>query len=215
MPTGYTAPIIDPKLNYGTQRFAIQALRAMGVAISLRDEPWEAQVPRQVEPETRYHEERLAAAKLELQVWIDTSLADKIVRIREIQDAKVRSAEEYRDQEEANNYRIEHVAQDIIDWRVPVELTNFKNFLLQQLHISLNNSNYAREQVEKLQAQTIEECLEEYEESLRYDVEYHTKEIARELERVAEHNKWLKLAWDAIDRLPASPWETEEKAANS
>lgn len=202
MPTGYTAAIIDKGI--GTKEFAIQCLRAMGVAIEMRDDAVDRQVPREFPfvPEDNYHYKALQEAKEALKKWQKTSLADRIALMRDSLDAQVRSYEDSLSRKAEGNARLHRVLADLTKWRVPDELKNYREFMLEQLRISVDDGRYYEDALKTLQATTIDQHMAEHDRTLRDNVEYHKKHLAEDEKRAAERNAWLRTAWAAIDQLP-------------
>lgn len=202
MPTGYTAAIIDKGI--GTREFAIDCLRAMGVAIEMRDDPGDRQVPRQFPfvPEDNYHYKALQGAKADLKKWQKTSLADRIALMRDSLDAEVRSFEDHIARQAEGNARLARILANLTAWRVPDDLKNYREFMLDQVRISQDSGTYYETALEKLQGTSIEDHMVEHEQVLRENVEYHKKHLAEDEKRAAERNAWLQTAWEAIDRLP-------------
>ena len=70
---------------------------------------------------------------------------------------------------------------------------NFKKFMLNQLQSSLEADDSSEFQDRYMPKRlTHKEWLEEHRSNAEREVEYHTKEYAREVERVKNNNKWLK-----------------------
>lgn len=71
MPTGYTNRIQNGEITE-FKDFALACARAFGALISMRDDALDAPMPAEILPDTKYHDDHIAAATLE----IDDSRAD-------------------------------------------------------------------------------------------------------------------------------------------
>lgn len=211
MPTGYTAALVDDKKPVGTKQFAIQCLRAMGVAILMRDDLGDVQVPKRLDPDTNYNDRALVEANKELDRWLKTPLADRVIQTQARKDLSIQAVEQQISRNAEENRRFHIALQDILGWNVDPELTGYKDFMLEQLRMSVNGGTWAEDEIERINTKDIGTHLAEYEANLRRNVQYHANAILEEIERTEKRNAWLSMAWEAIEKLPeTSDWEVQD-----
>lgn len=201
MPTGYTAMVLE---GATAKQFAAKCMRAFGVAAHMRDDSWDKEVPRQLQDDgdQSWHKEKLEEAEANLKQWHLMPLMDKMIFIQDMLDKQIASYEQSIAENEMSNLKLKKTFVLISHMAVPDELKNFKNFMLDQLDTSLEDSDYYREALQKLQAVSPEEFMKEHVEHLEWDVKYHREHLEEEKKRLVENNRVLALMWAAIDSIP-------------
>lgn len=195
MPSGYTAGIIDGKINDFTT-FAILCSRAF--MVHLREEPLDSKYKKR-EPST-YHKNAIKEAKKQLEEagkFTDQELIDNEV-------AKLTKDKEYHTEnkalDEQNKAKVTTFLALAKAYEPPTE--NHKGiaaFMVKQLEETLDydcDSNYHATELEKIDgkldnidANALREALKA---AAQYNIDYHTKEHEADKKRCAEHNKWYK-----------------------
>lgn len=203
MPTGYTHPLIEKNLS--TRDFAKLCLRAMGVCAHMRDEDFDVPAPSKVVPDTSYHEEHLAQYTEQLKTWNKMTKAQKAALVEfKREQSLTHYALELQKEAEANA-TINRALEDLKAWSVCADLAPYKEFMMSQLNMSLENGTYYEDSINKLMEKTTAELVQAYAQDLTWNINYHTEGIQKEIHAAAEKNKYLALAWEAIDRLPSTP----------
>ena len=201
MSTGYTTMVLK---GATAKQFAAKCMRAFEVAAHMRDDPWDKEVPHQLQDDSdcSWHKEKLEEAEANLKQWHLMPLMDKMTFIQDMLDKQITSYEQSIAENEMSNLKLKKTFVLISHMAVPDELKNFKNFMLDQLDTSLEDSDYYREALQKLQAVSPEEFMKEHVEHLEWDVKYHREHLEEEKKRLVENNRVLALMWAAIDSIP-------------
>jgi hypothetical protein len=181
MPTGYTCHILE---GCSPREYAIFGLRSMGVLSFMRDDPMDAPIPKEIPLDITYKEECLGRALEEWDRWRLLSTTDKISKVRDLLDRKITETREAKAKSFAEDDQYLAFRQEISSWEVPPELVGFRDFLLSQIDISLNQMGdyYVRAEA-NLQAWDLEDYATKHEQDLLRNIQYHAEEIQKEIER--------------------------------
>jgi hypothetical protein len=199
MPTGYTASVLE---GATAKQFATKCMRAFGVCAHMRDDSWDKEVPRQLTETDSWHKEKLEEAEANLKRWHLMPLMDKMIFIQDLLDTQIARYEQEIAENEMGNLKLKKTFVLISHMAVPDELQNFKNFMLDQLDTSMENSDFYREEIIKLQGKTAEGYMQEHVDHLEWDVNYHRERLEEDKKRLVESNRVLALMWAAIDSIP-------------
>lgn len=197
MPTGYTAPVGDGKMTT-LEDFAWSCARGMGFLIVMRDDPHDAPIPERFEPDTKYHDERLAEAEMalqELRGLTDDQCSERMERERA---DKTNQREGYNAKKRLILARYEAMRSKVLAWSVPNELSGMKDFMLNQLAESIRfdggESTYPETPPVLSGSEWRNKKIEEY----AKQIAYHTAERTKEIERTAERNRYLRLLRESL-----------------
>lgn len=190
MPTGYTADLHDGK-DITFEQFVMRCARGMGALILMRDDPADAPIPEQFEP-SDYHPTKLAEAEQALaafeamtdQEQTDLYLAERAENLAARTRAKRERAHMLA--------RYQGMLAEVEAWEPPAILASFKDFMVEQLTGSIDFDCHPGTDVypQPLPEQ-IEDWYVEKLRKLRWDVDYHRKQLAEEIERTNGRNEWL------------------------
>jgi len=190
MPTGYTAAIADG-IDFKT--FVMQCARGMGALVMMRDEPMNAPIPERFEP-SDYHAQKLDEAKerlgrlhlmvpSELESAAQQEFSEELARNREAIAEKRSLREKYKT-----------MLDKVKAWIPPTpDHVGFKDFMIEQITKSIEfdcNDNYYSANPPVLK--TGQEWLSAQIAKATRDIEYHTAEHAKEVERTESRNAWLR-----------------------
>ena len=195
MPTGYTSAVADGRVTKFDQ-FALRCARAFGALIELRDESLDATIPAEMKPST-YHQEALATARQQLKVVQKWDDAQAEVEAQKSFDVALQSAVDYGKKQEETGRAYVAMARKTNKWTAPgKDHEPLKQFMLDQLLASIEHDClYATTIPVRLSgAQFKAKRLEQ----LKHNVDYHRKEWAAEVKRVAGRNKWLSALRDSL-----------------
>ena len=195
MPTGYTHNIPE---GITLRQFMLQCVRAMGVLITMRDDPSDAPIPKDFEPDD-YHLRGIQKAEAELARLKAMSPGE--IEIACAKDNTKRIQEWESDQARCDLIRAsyENMLSGVTTWAPPTsEHENFKKFMTEQITDSIkhdcNTSYYQKRAV----GETPEEWRMDRLESAEDDINRHQKMWAEEKSRTAERNAWLKAFWNSL-----------------
>jgi len=190
MPTGYTICIKD---GVSFETFALRCARNFGALIEMRDEDFDAPIPKEFKP-TPYHQEEIKKAE---------EVIKKLEKIT-AKEADIAALKKYTDKlqerkkELTKNKLIIKRYQSMLEeagaWTPPTEEhQGLKTFMINQLRESIEFDgleNYYKKHpvIEEKGHQWREEGLLKAEK----DIEYHTIEDLKEIERCAGRTRWVK-----------------------
>lgn len=197
MPTGYTADVIDKNISF--RQFALNCTRAFGATILLRDEPMDktfTEVPKQT-----YHEGRVAESIKEFNRFTALDYSDQLAWARTEIGKRKTSAQKYVEDARLETQRLTSMIDQVRSWTAPTdEHVRYKEFMLEQLTMSLSTGGWAEENMASAEKLVAADLVREHVGHLGRDIQYHTKGQKDDEERNAKSNAWLKAV---IDSLPA------------
>ena len=192
MPTGYTDKIKD---GITFNEFALICARAMGATITMRDDPFNKEIPEKFEP-SDYHVKALKKINEEINGLAGITPSS--------------ASEKAQDDYETEKLRLETSIQDGIDLRTQYETmlrsvkawepptlghVGLKDFMIEQIEGSIKHdchSKYSIESLEKLSPLTDQQWIDKKRASLYQNLDYHTKENFKELKRTSSRTKWIQ-----------------------
>jgi len=196
MPTGYTAGVADGQITT-LRDFAMLCARGMGALITMRDEPLDAPIPEKLEANPGYYGAELAK-------W--QALASELPSLDD-EECEQRAQEDYRrnmawrteaiERRNAERQRYETMLAEVEAWECGAE--GLKQFMLDQLRESIRfdcSSDYMRDAPER--ALTGPEWREKMTAEAARMVARYAEEVAKEHERTAGRNAWLKALRDSL-----------------
>jgi hypothetical protein len=189
MPTGYTAAIAD---GIDFETFVMRCARGMGALIMMRDEPMDTPIPERFES-SDYHTRELAEANDEMAKLRAMSIEETGAAAREAFDAETKANSEAIARNSELRGKYEAMLKQVKSWNAPTpEHEGFKKFMADQLTESIRfdcSESYYEEHKPKQKAGA--EWLADRIAKATRDVEYHTTEHAKEVERTESRNSWL------------------------
>lgn len=194
MPTGYTCDVQNGKITT-LREYALTCVRAFGVAITLRDEPLDTPLPDEFIPETKYHEEQLKEATKNLNELLNATGQELEQTVIKHNEEVLKNWVKSEVERETVKIRYNTMIDKVMDWQVPDALKELKDFMRSQLIESRDHDCYKSKSPKDL---SIEEYKAEKLTSLSWSVNFHTKEIEKEKERVRKRNEYLKTLKDAL-----------------
>lgn len=190
MPSGYTAPVQDGTITE-FREFALSCARAFGALITMRDDPADAPIPEKFEPSTGYYDgalERARRALAEVEgMPLDECEREAAAQHRHaLEDRRKRQAEK-----DVVRQRYEAMLAKVEAWEPPSpEHVEMKAFMAKQLRESIDwDCTVYGEEPERISGT---EWREQMLAKARRDIEYHTEERRKEIERVEGRNRWVQ-----------------------
>ncbi len=190
MPTGYTAYVQDGTITE-FRDFALLCARAMGACVTLRDEPFDAPLPERMEPDTTYHDEKLAKAKARLAEVRAMTDADAVLgALKDYEDA-MRRHHEREATRILHQARYEAMQRAVKEWKPPTEEhEGLKGFMCKQLRQSLDFD--CGDHPDEVPAPLSPGAWRDREEKAAIrDLAYHTEKREEEVMRTEARNRWL------------------------
>lgn len=185
MPTGYTSNIYNGK-EVSMADFLFGCAREMMPLVIMRDEPMDAPIPDEFKP-VDYHLKELNKSRSELKKYQAMSDEDYA------KDSSVRLEEHNKDNQrrnkEADNLRkrYQSIKDSVMAWNPPTDDHKpLKEYAIEQLDSSINfdTKHYDWPFKNKTRQENIESLLK--------DVDYHTAENAKEIERAVWRTNWVQ-----------------------
>lgn len=177
MPTGYTS-----ELSKGEQSFKDFVLCCARSTIYDCSE-----LPQSIEIDKHY-KEQMVLAKAALSTFKKMSQKKRLELFnQEIADNN-KWEEDYHKELDAENARYEKMAEQVRQWTIPNDYENLRQFMLQQLQISMNTKPYHK----KLTDESFTDWEIRKLKRLCEDVAYYTKEYNSAITRCEDANRWIK-----------------------
>ena len=186
MPTGYTHNIKD---GISFKKFALQCARAFGALIEMRDEPFDAEIPDEIEVDD-FHKRAIKSSKKELEQLLKMS-REEIEKACETDFQK-----SMKDWNETNKEKSDLLAkynQKLLEakaWIPPTEdHKGLKDFMIQQITDSIK-CDY--DFISKPKKNTVENYLERKKESLLWSINYHTEQHEKAVKSAEGRTAWIR-----------------------
>lgn len=186
MPTGYTSGVADGTVTT-FEEYALRCARHFGALIMMRDDPMDAPIP--VFEPSDYHIkklEELRALRKELMQLSPEQIAQRC------EAHNKHELEHYLARVEENEVKMKRYAAMLEKAKAFVSPSpdhhEYAKFLVAQLEESMRFDDYAPELPEPLSA---DDWIEQQISRTQKDIEYHTQEHAKEVERTNGRNKWV------------------------
>lgn len=196
MPTGYTCDVQNGKITE-FKDFALKCARAFGANIMMRDDPMDAPI-KEYEPSS-YHKEALEKAEKRLPEVQEMSPQECEEQAeKEYTEAKERN-EKYISEANEQRERYEQMLEKVRSWIPPTsEHQGLKEFMIKQLTDSIE-WDCSTEYYTNPERKTGEQWRKDQIDSLKHDIEYHSKHHAEEVDRTNSRNEWNRQLFDSLD----------------
>lgn len=184
MPTGYTADVCDGKLT-DFKAFAFRCAHNFGA------EGMDSPIP-EFKP-SPYHTEGLEKARLEVArlkaLTRDEAEAEARAAFRKAMDAHHKHVEE----QQATKGRLLAMRAQVADWQPPTsDHQGLKDFMIEQIDETIRfDCSPSTYYLEKCTPKGGEVWRRERIDEQERSIEYHTKQNAEDVARVAQRNKWV------------------------
>lgn len=199
MPTGYTNKILE---GASFEEFAVEAMRAFGATITMRDEPSGTEIPTQFKPSV-YHAKQALKDTRQLREINKMSVEDAEKEAYKEYKASLKSGKKYLNEKITNFKKYQRVLEKAVDFEAPTkDHEDYANFMVEQITGSIDfdcgSIDDTIKSITTARPTTGEEWLEKRKTSLNKSIEYHYKEHAKEISRTNERSKWVQQAKEAI-----------------
>jgi len=194
MPTGYTAEIGEKNITF--KQFA---MRVMGAFVyDLRENSDISERPRELTV-GMYHTDELTKAEERLKKVERMHINSAKVEAEKEYTEKVKSNKEFQDKNDELKRRYLNILKQVKAWKPPTEKhLNYKQYMIEQLMITIDGDCYILDPPEKLSGQQWK--AKEIKDA-KWHINYHTEEYKKECERVAGRNKWVNELCDSLERI--------------
>lgn len=197
MPTGYTANMLEKKQTF--TQFAMSCARAMGVCIMQRDDGMGDKTDLNPIP-SQYHKEALdEAIKKEADLTAMTEQQIEAYGAEQIKE-DIKTHEEINKKDTDENAGLTKMRVKVQEWEAPSEdHDGLKDFMLNQLLVSLNDGAYRKKKIEAIRLETPQERHEADLIQAGRDIAHHAKEWREENHRTRKHANWIQ---SLVNSLP-------------
>lgn len=187
MPTGYTAAIKD---GISFEKFALSCARNFGALITMRDDPHDAPIPDSFEP-SNYHVKQLHDAYSRLNLLESLSEEAKNDYCKEYNDKALDDWRQLRREREELNNKYNSMLVKVEEWVPPTkDHQELKTFMISQINQSVS-WDCSMEYHNKPTPLTTEEWFAIKIDGLKRDINYHTEEDKKEVDRTKERSDWV------------------------
>jgi len=213
MPTGYTSFIEDGKVKTAKQ-FLHLCLRAFGVTMMIREDSLEVKddytedLLKAFRGERSYHKKKINEAQKRMDAIL--ALTDEELYQKYIKSTKddIASYTKFKKEEEKDNTAYNRIAEDIKKWDCDPKFEEIKRFALNQINLSVHNSDYWEEKLQECKVPTREEFQKEKESYLssmikdvQWDINFHTEELEKVKARQVDCMAFYKQFMNELNKL--------------
>ena len=199
MPTGYTAELMEKGMDFNS--FILTCARAFGACIELRDDKLSPS-PRKIKgsDSNSYHDKLLKESKRELKEFVSMSQSRKEDWAEKSRQDSIKDLEKWLEKDEAENKRLLDIEEKVNEWVPPTpEHIGLKEFMLQQIKVSLHDTSYQKKEMDDVKDKSLEELISSHIESLKWSVKYHSEGVEEQESRVTERNDWLESLYSSLN----------------
>jgi len=185
MPTGYTE-IIE---NGGTfEEYALRCARAMGVCVTMRDDPLDVPIPEIFEPSDWYNK-RIQEIEEKISELKTMSINIAAHKARQEWEKKLQERNQCMKEEKEKASKYAHILKKVKDWQPPTsDHQNLKDFMLDQINLCTSGKYIPSIPVLK----TGTEWLSEKMAKAQQDLDYYIKENEDEIERCKARTVYMQ-----------------------
>lgn len=202
MPSGYTSGIYEGDDSF--ENYAWNVARGFGALIEMRDAPKDAAIPDEFTPNTTWNDERLEEARATLRRLERITPAEAEVLAKAEHDQSVARREEEAAKRDVLRERYDSVLAQVFAWDPPTpDHIELKNTMVEQLKQSIEFDCKGIEHWPVEPLRTSQEWVEVKREKAERDVEYHTAEREKAIERAAGRTAWVKALRDSLTAVSA------------
>ena len=206
MPTGYTAGILDGKVNT-FEEFATVCTRAFGATIHMRDNPMDS--PYEPRTPSDYHTNSIQSKRERLEE-IESMSDEKIVEDFNTQLGEDLKYHQIKMEEDKRNLeKLNSMLESAKSWVPPTEDHQpFRNFMIEQIESTIKvdgDPSYHVNKMVGIKKQMEEginpkEYREETIQEIKSQISYHETEYQKELVRCKDSNDWMDKFFESIKK---------------
>jgi hypothetical protein len=199
--TGYTYDLVEKNLSF--KEFVLRCARAIGYLIEMRDDPMDAPIPEEFEPDSFYLD-RMYDAEQDLRYYESMTEAEKIAEGKRIQARELNGYVESLEKAEKEDTILKEMLDKVRAWNPPTsEHEGLKNFMIEQLACSMHDSNAQsyKNWIKQTKSKNPESYIDELIERSRENVPYYKKLYDKEVEQTAKKNAWIKALRDSLKTM--------------
>ena len=206
MPTGYTAGILDGKVNT-FEEFATVCTRAFGATIHMRDNPMDS--PYEPRTPSDYHTNSIQSKRERLEE-IESMSDEKIVEDFNTQlEEDLKYHQTKMEEDKRNLEKLNSMLESAKSWVPPTEDHQpFRNFMIEQIESTIKvdgDPSYHVNKIVGIKKQMEEginpkEYREETIQEIKGQISYHETEYQKELVRCKDSNDWMDKFFESIKK---------------
>ena len=206
MPTGYTAGILDGKVNT-FEEFATVCTRAFGATIHMRDNPMDS--PYEPRTPSDYHTNSIQSKRERLEE-IESMSDEKIVEDFNTQlEEDLKYHQTKMEEDKRNLEKLNSMLESAKSWVPPTEDHQpFRNFMIEQIESTIKvdgDPSYHTNKMVEIKKQMEEginpkEYREETIQEIKSQISYHETEYQKELVRCKDSNDWMDKFFESIKK---------------
>ena len=206
MPTGYTAGILDGKVNT-FEEFSTVCTRAFGATIHMRDNPMDS--PYEPRTPSDYHTNSIQSKRERLEE-IESMSDEKIVEDFNTQlEEDLKYHQTKMEEDKRNLEKLNSMLESAKSWIPPTEdHQSFRNFMIEQIESTIKvdgDPSYHTNKMVEIKKQMEEginpkEYREETIQEIKSQISYHETEYQKELVRCKDSNDWMDKFFESIKK---------------
>lgn len=196
MPSFYTQGVQSGEVT-SLREFILICARAMNALYIMRDKPAEMPIPKRLEPDTKYYDERLAEANARLKELRAMSVKEKVEAAAAYNTSVLQRNAECVAQNEKERKRYTDMIEKVRAWENPPE--GLKDFMLEQLE----NGRSFDTTDKPYQGETFSapDWYDMEVEQAVNNIAYYMKQANAIIARTEENNRWLEKLHTSLEGL--------------
>jgi len=188
MPTGYTADIAN---GITFKEYALRCARNFGALIMMRDEPQDAPIPDKFEP-SAYHAEEIVKSQNELRKLKAMKASEwTLAANAAFKEESKRYSERIVESKSLRKKYEAMLAQALAYIAPSPDHQEYRSFMISQIEKSID-WDCDEKHITRPERLSGKEWMEKRREKIQWSIDYHTKEMAKEIERTNAVSLWIK-----------------------
>lgn len=155
--------------------------------------------------EDPHHRTALDAAMVELDRLKKLPRAELLASAGERLASSLASMQAQQAQDAAESAKVRELLAALKAWTVDAPYKNLRDNAIRQCENALTPSRYFEDQIKKIKATTPDAAADEMLADAKSAVAYHRRQLASEVARIEEGNKWLAGLREAVSTLKGKP----------
>ncbi len=186
------------------EKFTLQCARAFGALIEMRDDPMDAPIPESFTPST-YHTERAKVLEREIAALEAMTNEQRIAYGVAKIERSLASLHDGLRKNTDENARLDAMASQVQAWQPPSkDHEGLKKFMLEQIAISRDRSDYYHERIAELKAMHPLQIWRDEVQSSKDFLASNQKSDREEIERCHGRTQWVRQLRESLKQQQAA-----------
>ncbi len=187
--------------------FVLGCARNFGALIEMRDDPMDAPIPEEFKP-SDFHVKGLAESEKELLRLSKMTKAKQLAFGKAAKAKAVKEKTKWKTAHRLEDERLEAMEKQVLAWNPPSpDHTGIKDFMLDQIRISKNGTDFWSKRAEEEKAKSPEDFFTDALSQAVHNIQYHREHMAKEVENAQARTRWVKQLRASLTPVSANQQE--------